>query len=114
MNDRILEPGDTARLADVFITLVKESALLNLENIQKVRSYAGTLLKEQRAGEAPVTRISQKDASADESSRNGSVTRCAFCGRADNQVQRMIQGPGVCICDDCIYLCLQALLMSLD
>ena len=34
---------------------------------------------------------------------------CAFCGRLENQVRRMIQGPNVWICDDCVHLCLQVL-----
>ena len=105
---------NTERLADLFIALVKESALLNRENIQNVRSYVGELLKKQRTGEIPITQADQKDTSADKFPRSSSATRCSFCGRADDQVQRMIQGPGICICDDCIYLCLQVLLVPLD
>ena len=29
--------------------------------------------------------------------------RCSFCGKAENQVHRMIQGPGVRICDAVSY-----------
>ena len=35
--------------------------------------------------------------------------RCSFCGKAENQVHRMIQGPGVRICDECVGLCLSIL-----
>ena len=111
---QINESSNTERLADVFIALVKESALLNRKNIQKVRNYVGELLKEQQAGEIPVTQADRKDTSANECLRSSSATRCSFCGRPDEQVQRMIQGPGVCICDDCVYLCLQVLLIPLD
>jgi ATP-dependent Clp protease ATP-binding subunit ClpX len=31
--------------------------------------------------------------------------RCSFCGKQQDQVRRMIAGPGVCICSDCIDLC---------
>lgn len=31
--------------------------------------------------------------------------RCSFCGKREQQVHRMIQGPGVRICDECIQLC---------
>jgi len=31
--------------------------------------------------------------------------KCSFCGRPQEQVRRIIAGPGVYICDDCIALC---------
>jgi ATP-dependent Clp protease ATP-binding subunit ClpX len=31
--------------------------------------------------------------------------RCSFCGKAQDQVKRLIAGPGVYICDECIDLC---------
>ena len=31
--------------------------------------------------------------------------RCSFCGKHESQVERMIQGPGVRICDECVHLC---------
>ena len=111
---QINESSDTERLADVFIALVQESASLKRENIQKVRSYARFLLADQQTKETPVLQDHEKESSSDKSFRNGSTTRCTFCGRADSQAQRMIQGPGVCICDECIYLCLQVLLVPLD
>ena len=35
--------------------------------------------------------------------------RCSFCGKAETQVHRMIQGPGVRICDECVNLCMSIL-----
>ena len=35
--------------------------------------------------------------------------RCSFCGKAESQVHRMIQGPGVRICDECVNLCMSIL-----
>jgi len=32
--------------------------------------------------------------------------RCSFCGKTQDQVEKLIAGPGVCICDECIELCL--------
>ncbi len=32
--------------------------------------------------------------------------RCSFCGKHEQQVHRMIQGPGVRICDECVQLCI--------
>lgn len=31
--------------------------------------------------------------------------RCSFCGKSQDQVRRLIAGPGVYICDECIELC---------
>ena len=40
---------------------------------------------------------------------NSKTLRCSFCGKTENQVHRMIQGPGVRICDECVHLCLTLL-----
>ena len=31
--------------------------------------------------------------------------RCSFCGKTQDQVRRLVAGPGVYICDECIALC---------
>ena len=40
---------------------------------------------------------------------NSKALRCSFCGKPESQVHRMIQGPGVRICDECVHLCLSLL-----
>ncbi len=35
--------------------------------------------------------------------------RCSFCGKHQDQVKRMIAGPGVYICDECVNLCMEAM-----
>ena len=35
----------------------------------------------------------------------GSI-RCSFCGKSQNEVNRMIAGNGAYICDECVRLCL--------
>ncbi len=34
---------------------------------------------------------------------------CSFCGKPQDQAIRLIAGPGVCICDECVDLCLSIL-----
>lgn len=34
-----------------------------------------------------------------------SITYCSFCGKSQNEVQRMIAGPGVFICNECVDIC---------
>lgn len=36
--------------------------------------------------------------------------KCSFCGKLQDQVSRMIAGPGVCICNECVELCQSVLL----
>ena len=31
--------------------------------------------------------------------------KCSFCGKSQEQVRKLIAGPGVYICDECIDLC---------
>ena len=37
------------------------------------------------------------------------MLRCSFCGKYQDEVERMIAGPGVCICNECIELCQEVL-----
>ena len=45
-----------------------------------------------------------RDDNKNNSSQN---VRCSFCGKPQGAVQRLIAGPGVYICDECVELCLQ-------
>lgn len=31
--------------------------------------------------------------------------RCSFCGKTQDEVTRLVEGPGVYICDNCIEFC---------
>ena len=31
--------------------------------------------------------------------------KCSFCGKSQDQVKKLIAGPGVYICDECVDLC---------
>jgi hypothetical protein len=33
------------------------------------------------------------------------LLKCSFCGKSQKQVKKLISGPGVYICDECIDLC---------
>lgn len=36
---------------------------------------------------------------------SGDLFKCSFCGKSQKQVKKLIAGPGVYICDECIELC---------
>ena len=40
--------------------------------------------------------------------------RCSFCGKRENQAAKLIAGPGVYICSDCVAACSQLLRQELD
>ena len=40
--------------------------------------------------------------------------RCSFCGKTQNQVSRLIAGPGVYICDECVDVCAEIIGDSSD
>ena len=35
--------------------------------------------------------------------------RCSFCGKRETQVERLIAGPGVYICSECVQACTELL-----
>src|SRR5688572_11546327 len=37
--------------------------------------------------------------------RPTNITLCSFCGKSHAEVRKLIQGPGVYICDNCVILC---------
>jgi hypothetical protein len=41
--------------------------------------------------------------------RSPARLRCSFCGRNSDQVERLVAGPSVYICDECIKTCVAVL-----
>lgn len=37
--------------------------------------------------------------------KKGDFLKCSFCNKSQNQVRKLIAGPGIYICDECIDLC---------
>jgi len=44
------------------------------------------------------------------SKKDSQLLQCSFCGKPQDQVQKLIAGPGIYICDECIHLCNEILL----
>lgn len=42
---------------------------------------------------------------SDSKGENFSGLRCSFCGKSEHEVNRLIAGPGVFICNECVSLC---------
>lgn len=46
-------------------------------------------------------------------SESGEVLKCNFCGKTQKMVRKLIAGPGVYICDECIELCTEIIVEEL-
>jgi ATP-dependent Clp protease ATP-binding subunit ClpX len=42
--------------------------------------------------------------------KDSPLLQCSFCGKTQDQVQKLIAGPGIYICDECIHLCNEILI----
>ena len=49
----------------------------------------------------------KRKGSVDDSKRR--LFRCSFCGKGKDRVRRLVAGPGVFICDQCVHLCNEVL-----
>lgn len=48
-----------------------------------------------------------------ESSQPAGVLRCSFCGKSHEEVGKLVAGPDVYICDECIFLAHEILMEEL-
>src|SRR5690606_41230475 len=47
----------------------------------------------------------QEDCTMARIGESADLFKCSFCGKSQKQVQQLIAGPGVYICDECVELC---------
>jgi len=60
-----------------------------------------------RQGILTVRKVFRRRDSGEASKRRS--WRCSFCGKAEDKVRRLVAGPGVFICDQCVQLCNEVL-----
>ena len=41
----------------------------------------------------------------DKGDDNGKLLYCSFCGKSQHEVRKLIAGPSVFVCDECVDLC---------
>src|SRR5690606_12557850 len=56
-------------------------------------------------GTAPGAGSRPKGSAVARMGESSDVLKCSFCGKSQKQVIKLIAGPGVYICDECIDLC---------
>ncbi len=47
-------------------------------------------------------------------SEDGKLLYCSFCGKSQHEVRKLIAGPSVFICDECVELCNDIIREELD
>lgn len=45
------------------------------------------------------------DKTGDDGDKNGKLLYCSFCGKSQHEVRKLIAGPSVFVCDECVDLC---------
>src|SRR5690625_7692198 len=45
------------------------------------------------------------DHTSDNGEKSGKLLYCSFCGKSQHEVRKLIAGPSVFICDECVDLC---------
>ena len=79
------------------LEFMDQFASLNADNMRKVFDYIGVL---KRSQEIEVVSPEKREPRPDKKEY-----RCSFCGKSESQAERMIMGPGVLICDECVRIC---------
>ena len=46
--------------------------------------------------------------------KNNSTLYCSFCGKSQHEVKKLIAGPTVFICDECVELCMDIIKESIN
>ncbi len=91
--------------------LMKQINKLTESNKERVSAYVGKLLTLQRlegrlngeilTNEREVEKIDPQFVK----DLKGTGIRCSFCGKYQSKVERLIAGPNVYICNECVELC---------
>ena len=45
------------------------------------------------------------DDTTNDTEDNGKLLYCSFCGKSQHEVRKLIAGPSVYVCDECVELC---------
>ena len=100
-----MDNQESSRQIQEFLDLL---ASFREEDIQRLADCFRLLAKSRQIKEtgAVEPRTDERPKAAD-SRRVKAENRCSFCGKSEHQVFRMVQGPGVRICDECVNLCYQ-------
>lgn len=75
-------------------------------------SYNKKHNKEKSMSKEKVVSLGAKKKETKKEEQQSSVVHCSFCGRPNTQVIKMIKGPGVNICSECVMIAIQYLILE--
>lgn len=91
--------------------LMKQLNKLTESNKERVSAYVGKLLTLQRLEGRLNGEVLAKEREVEKidphfvEDLKGTGIRCSFCGKYQSKVERLIAGPNVYICNECVDLC---------
>jgi len=97
-------------VADIYPSdegILRDYRKLSQEYKNKAGKYMKNLLRVQRAEKGIEQEVKEKcpDETPTHQAIEPKKVRCSFCGKWQDQVQRIIAGPCAYICNECVGLC---------
>lgn len=90
--------------------LLRDYHKLSQEYQNKAGRYIKNLLKLHRAEMGLAAKVSVfEEPEGENASYPAARPRCSFCGKKMDNVELLIAGPGACICNECVDLCVEIL-----
>lgn len=103
-----------AAFVDTF-TAEKEAELKGQNEPERESAVIKALIAELRIrSRKRKERVAKEAATAAGARSDDQVLHCSFCGQSQYEVKKMIAGPTVFICDECILLCMDIIYEESD
>lgn len=80
-----------------------------MDEVEQLKLQIADLEKKLSASQAELRMaaaiMSQANEAKDPAAKANNRLKCSFCGKSQDQVKKLISGPGVYVCDECVGLC---------
>lgn len=107
------EDFTSAKLTQMQLVVAREygfASWAKLRSQLKILKEFVAAQEELTAAQDALTRITHRMSGKKPlSSKDGVVLSCSFCGATQNEVRKLIAGPSVYVCDECVELCNQVI-----
>ncbi len=105
------EDFTSAKLTQMQLVVAREygfASWAKLRSQLKILKEFVAAQEELTAAKDALTRITRRMSGKEPlSSKDGVVLSCSFCGITQNEARKLIAGPSVYVCDECVELCNQ-------
>ena len=69
----------------------------------------GKLVKDKEDEKLEIPSFLRNQEEGHDKKEKSSTSYCSFCGKSQDEVRKLIAGSNVCICDECVDLCVEIL-----